>query len=86
MKSLTIRLPDVLAHRIEAASLARGVSKSEIVRESLDQPGLPPYKGAGMRDILKESWSVKVSSKPRPFRSPRKQKLAGIIRAKKLHR
>ena len=86
MKSLTIRLPDVLAYRIEQASLTRGVSKSDIVRESLDQPGLPPLKEGGMRDILEESWAAKVPVKPRRFRSPKKQKLAELIRAKKLHR
>jgi hypothetical protein len=86
MKSLTIRLPDVLARRIEQASLIRGVSKSDIVRESLDQPGLPALKEGGMRDILEESWAAKVPAQPRRFASVKKQKLAEIIRAKKLHR
>jgi predicted transcriptional regulator len=86
MKSLTIRLPDVLARRIEQASSARGVSKSDIVRESLDQPGLAQLKEGGLRYILEESWAAKVAAKPRRFRSPKKQKLAEIIRAKKLHR
>jgi hypothetical protein len=86
MKSLTIRLPDVLAQRIEQASLVRGVSKSDIVRESLDKPGLPPLKAGGMRDILEECWAAKVPAQPRRFGSSKKQKLAEIIRAKKLHR
>ena len=86
MKSLTIRLPDGLAHRIEEASLARRLSKSDIVRESLEQPGLPPLKESGISDILEESWAAKVPGKHRWFRSPKKQKLTGIIRAKKLHR
>jgi predicted transcriptional regulator len=86
MKSLTIRLPDVLAHRIEEAASARGVSKADIVRESLNQPGLPGPKKGGIREILEESWAAQVPAKPFGFRSPKKQKLAEIIRAKKLHR
>jgi predicted transcriptional regulator len=86
MKSLTIRLPDVLARRIEQAAVARGVSKSDIVREGLDQQELPPLQDGGMRAILEESWAAQVPSKPRRFRSPKKQKIAEIIRAKKLHR
>lgn len=35
MKTLTIRLPDVLLKRLEQESLARCVSKSDIVRERL---------------------------------------------------
>jgi len=86
MKTLTIRLPDVLARRIEQESITRRVSKSVIVRERLDQPALPPLKEGGTRDILEESWAAKVPDHPRRFRSPKKQKLAEIIRAKKLHR
>jgi hypothetical protein len=86
MKSLTIRLPDVLAGRIQQESLARRVSKSDIVRERLDQPALPPLQAGGLRDILEESWAAKVPARPRRFGSPKKQKLAEIIRANKLHR
>jgi predicted transcriptional regulator len=86
MKTLTIRLPDVLARRIEQESVARRVSKSAIVRERLDQPALPPLRADGMREILEECWAVKVPDRPRRFLSPKKQKLAEIIRAKKLHR
>ena len=86
MKTLTIRLPDVLARRIEQESITRRVSKSDIVRERLDQPALPTLKAGGMRDILEECWAAKVPGRPRRFGSPKKQKLAEIIRAKKLHR
>ena len=86
MKTLTIRLPDVLARRVEQESLTRRVSKSEIVRERLATlPLLPPQEG-GMRDILEESWAAEVPAQARRFRSPHKQRLADIIRAKKLHR
>ena len=86
MKTLSIRLPDVLARRIEQESLTRRVSKSDIVRERLDQPGLPPLHDGSLRDILEEGWAAQVPAQPRQFRSPHKQKLAEIIRAKKLHR
>ena len=86
MKTLTIRLPDVLARRIEQESLTRRVSKSDIVRERLDQPALPPLRDGGISAILAEGWAAKVSARPRRFRSPKKQKLAELVRAKKLHR
>jgi Arc/MetJ-type ribon-helix-helix transcriptional regulator len=35
MKTLRIRLPDVLAHQIEAESRQRKVSKSDVIRERL---------------------------------------------------
>jgi hypothetical protein len=86
MKTLTVRLPDALAKRIEQESLTRRVSKSDIVRERLAEPALPSLKDGGIRDILEEGWATKVLPQPRGFRSPTKQKLAEIIRAKKLHR
>lgn len=85
MKSLTIRLPDILAKRIEEESIARKVSKSVIVRERLDSP---PYSTTGpqeLKEILEECWAIDVPELPK-FRSPKKQKLAEIIRAKKSHR
>ena len=39
MKTLTVRLPDVLAAEIEAESLARQRSKSDVVRERLSLVG-----------------------------------------------
>ena len=86
MKTLTIRLPEVLARRIEREALTRRVSKSDIVRERLDQPTLPPLEDGGIRDILEEAWAAKVPAQPRRFSSAKKQKLAEIIRAAKLHR
>ena len=86
MKSLTIRLPDELARQIEHAAVARGVLKSDIVREGLNQPRPPLLLEGALRNILEESWAAQVPGKPLHFRSPKKQKLAEIIRAKKLHR
>ncbi len=86
VKNLTIRLPDVLARRIEQESITRRVSKSVIVRERLDQPSLPPLKAGDVSVILEECWAAEVPDRPHRFLSPKKQKLAEIIRAKKLHR
>jgi hypothetical protein len=86
MKTLTIRLPDLLMKQIEQESLARRVSKSDIVRERL--AALPPARQEEhpLADILEESWKAKVPAGPPRFPSPHKQRLAEAIRAKKLHR
>ena len=84
MKTLTIRLPDLLLQRLEQESKARRVSKSDIVRERL--AALPERQEHPLADILAESWQAKVPAGPPRFRSAHKQKLAEIIRAKKLHR
>ena len=86
MKSLTIRLPESLARRIEQQSTARRVSKSSLIRDLLDQPSLPPLNGGGLREILEECWAMKVPVRRRRALSPKKQRLLEIIRAKKLHR
>ena len=53
MKTLTIRLPDVLVKRIEQESLSRRLSKSDIVRERL--AAMPPAPGEHpLADILAE--------------------------------
>jgi Arc/MetJ-type ribon-helix-helix transcriptional regulator len=54
MKTLTVRLPEDLARRIEQEARVRRVSKSDIVRECLDQPqraknGSP---AAGMQELI----------------------------------
>lgn len=88
VKTLTIRLPDSLAVEIEHESQARRVSKSDVVRERLHQRRASAA-GGGMSelvgDILQQSWKAKVPAGPPRFRSPKKQKLAELIRAKKLH-
>jgi Arc/MetJ-type ribon-helix-helix transcriptional regulator len=90
MKTLTVRLPDSLATEIENESQVRRVSKSDVMRERLHQPRQAAVGGGSMRDligdILEGSWQAEVPARPRRFRSPKKQKLAEIIRAKKLHR
>ena len=86
MKTLTIRLPDLLAKRIEREATERRVSKSVIVRERLDQQTTPHPSDESLMEILQAGWSAKVPDRPKRFRSLKKQKLAELIRAKKLHR
>lgn len=89
MKTLTIRVPDTLVAEIERESKLRCVSKSDVVRERLHQSRLAPAANGSMNDtigdVLEESWAAKVPTGPPRFRSPKKQKLAVITRAKKLH-
>jgi hypothetical protein len=89
MKTLTVRLPDSLVLDIERESRCRRVSKSDVVRERLHQPQHPAVAGGNMPElighILEESWKAKVPTRPPWFRSPRKRKLAEIIRARRLH-
>jgi Arc/MetJ-type ribon-helix-helix transcriptional regulator len=86
MKSLTIRLPDDLADRLERESQHRGVSKSDVVRERLSQDTPPPPLERGLMDILNASWAARPSARPARFRSEQKRRLADAIRAKKLPR
>ena len=90
MKTLTVRLPDSLVLEIERESQSRRVSRSDVVRERLHHPQRAAAAGGSMSDlighILEESWRAKVPACPPRFRSPQKRKLAGIIRAKHLHR
>jgi Arc/MetJ-type ribon-helix-helix transcriptional regulator len=90
MKTLTIRLPDTLAAEIERESQTRRLSKSDVVRERLVQPQRGGGGGADTSQVisetLRESWQANVPAGSPRFASPKKQKLAEIIRAKKLHR
>ena len=86
VKSLTIRLPDELAERLERESRDRGVSKSDLVRERLSHS--PPLQPAArsLTDILEASWGAKSSSRRGRFRAAHKRRIAEAIRAKKLPR
>lgn len=86
MKTLTIRLPNELVAEIENESRKRRISKSDVVRERLHAPVSDGSMGDLIGDVLEKSWRAKVPAGPPRFRSPRKQKLAELIRAKKLHR
>lgn len=85
MKTVSLKLPDAVAGLLEAQARSRRISKSNLVRELLvPQPSQP--KRETVLDILQEAWSAKVPATPRRWRSVRKQKLADLIRGKKLHR
>jgi Arc/MetJ-type ribon-helix-helix transcriptional regulator len=91
VKILTVRLPDLLVAEIERESQTRGVSKSDVVRERLHMcsPAADPLDGnmdEALAGILKASWAAKVPAGRPRFRSAKKQKIAEVLRAKKLHR
>jgi hypothetical protein len=55
MKTLTVRLPEPLVNEIEAESRARGVSKSDVVRERLGRRAAGrrlPDPLAGIADLI----------------------------------
>ena len=55
MKTLTVRLPEPLAAEIEAEARGRRISKSDVVRERLEQaPGGPraPAAPRGLADLI----------------------------------
>jgi predicted transcriptional regulator len=86
MKTLTIRLPDALAERLDRESRERRVSKSDVVRERLSQNAPTQFTDRRLRDILEASWTARTpASRPR-LRSPKKRRLANAIRGKKLPR
>lgn len=89
MKTLTIRLPEALALRIEQEALARRVSKSDIVRECLDQPTHASNAKApgGMRELIGDLiGSVRNDGLPADLSGNKKKYLPALIRAKKRHR
>ncbi|MEA2935553.1 MAG: hypothetical protein QOD74_2199 [Variibacter sp.] len=52
MKTITVRLPEVLVAEIEAESRARQVSKSDVVRERLTSaPAQPPTSFGAIADL-----------------------------------
>ena len=83
MKSLTIRLPDDIAERLERESRERGISKSDLVRERLSQDAPRQSAGNELMAILEASWADTARARHRQFRSPHKHRLAEAIRAKK---
>ena len=48
MTTITLKLPDTLRRRLEFAARKRGRSKSQIVRESLEQVLMDPKNGKGL--------------------------------------
>jgi len=52
MKTLTVRLPERLVAEIEAESRGRGCSKSDIVRERLQQAAPPARRRSAPLDAI----------------------------------
>ncbi|MGA2174233.1 MAG: CopG family transcriptional regulator [Verrucomicrobiota bacterium] len=87
MKTLTIRLPDALVTEIEHESRARSVSKSDVVRQRLGQPGRPAAGGGSMRELIGDLiGSVRNDGLPADLSGNKKKYLPALIRAKKRHR
>lgn len=78
MKTITIRIPDVLAESIERESLDRRVSKSDIVRERL--AATPPARQEHpLSDILAEMDALPVTGPTRDAARDKKR-LPEIVR------
>lgn len=78
VKTLTIRLPDVMLKRLEEESQARRMSKSDIVRERL--AAMPPAPAEHpLADILAEIDSNPATG-PRRSAAQDKKRLPQIIR------
>jgi len=85
MRTLTVRLPDLLVAEIEHESRSRRVSKSHVVRERLRQPRRPAGKRGTMREMIGDLIGS-VSGLPADLSSNKKKYLPELIRAKKSHR
>ncbi len=93
MKACSFRLPDSLLKEIEREARTRRVAKAVVVRERLFRHSFSVGKNAKaapvktmrefLGDILAKSTKTKVPPGPPQFRSPRKQRLAILIRNKK---
>jgi Arc/MetJ-type ribon-helix-helix transcriptional regulator len=95
VKTLTVRLPEKLVAEIESESRARGLAKSDVVRERLQEyRGAPATKrpltmAEAAADILRglDAEARKTARLPKQNVAGNvKQLLPGVIRAHKLHR
>ena len=72
MKTLTVRLPDAMVAEIDAESRERNVSRSDVVRERLEQGRKKAARTSALRDIADLVGSVDglpedLSSKKRDY-------------------
>ncbi len=79
MKTLTIRLPDLLAQRLERESQSRRISKSDLVRERLAATP-PAAQEHPLADILADIDRQPVTG-PKRNAARDKKRLPEIIRA-----
>jgi Arc/MetJ-type ribon-helix-helix transcriptional regulator len=88
MKTLTVRLPERLVREIESESRGRNVTKSRVIRERLQAPNHTAIAQDGvdqtLEAILQKAWSAVLVPRPPAATPGKKQKLAELIRAKKL--
>jgi hypothetical protein len=84
MRTLTVRLPDALVTEIERESIARRVSKSDIVRGRLAGTDRP-RNGGGMLESIADIVGS-VEGLPPKLSAGKKRYLAEIIRAQKTNR
>jgi hypothetical protein len=80
VKTLTVRLPDVLIAQIEHESRARRASKSDVVRERLNAKAPLLARKHPLADIFAEIDRLPVTG-PKRNAARDKQRLPEIIRA-----
>ena len=85
MKTLTVRLPHALIAEIEREAQARRVSKSDVLRDRLQQPRRNNVSGTTMMDVAGDLIGS-IKGLPRDLSTHKKRYLAALIRDKKLHR
>lgn len=85
MKTLTVRLPEPLVAEIEAESRGRGCSKSDIVRERLQNPARSTQEQSARIDAIADIIGS-VDGLPADLSTRRKQYLAATGYGKKRHR
>jgi Arc/MetJ-type ribon-helix-helix transcriptional regulator len=85
VKSLTVRLPEKLVAEIREESQARRLSKSDVVRERLQQPRAGAGEHRSMRGLIGDLIGS-VKGLPADVSSKKKQYLRDSIRGKKNYR
>lgn len=82
MNVLTLKVPDELAATLHAASRARGLSKSAVVREALEQSLGRQEEQAGAAERWLSQWRGRLSPLPAPSAArggPQDDRLAHIL-------
>jgi Arc/MetJ-type ribon-helix-helix transcriptional regulator len=79
IKTLTIRLPEVLVAEVERESSSRRVSKSDVVRQRLRQPQRAAPAGGTMIDLVGDLLGS-ARGLPADLSSNKKKYLCEIIR------
>ena len=82
MKTLTVRLPDLLAAQIDAEARRRRLSKSDVVRERLEGQARPEEGRAPLLDAIADLIGS-VDGLPRDLSARKKRHLAATGYGKK---